>query len=107
MTAHPYFKPMEVPMPHHTSRHPLRVIACASIFVIFSLALAACGGTSNTPSSQVTQTPRIQSGGNISVGLNADVVTLDPLKSSALVDRQVMLNLYDTLVKVDAQNAIV
>jgi|SRR5713226_132296 len=45
--------------------------------------------------------------GKIDVGLDSDAVTLDPLKSSAFVDRQVMLNLYDTLVRLDEHNAIV
>jgi peptide/nickel transport system substrate-binding protein len=72
----------------------------AIIFFILTLILTACGGGT-------TQQPQSKSGGNISVGLNSDVVTLDPLKSSALVDRQVMLNIYDTLVSVDAQNTIV
>jgi len=63
--------------------------------------LAGCGGGSPSPNTQS------KTGGNISVGLNADAVTLDPLKSSALVDRQVMLNIYDTLVKVNQQNSVV
>lgn len=71
----------------------------ALIFLMLATILAACGGGSPSPSTQS------KTGGNISVGLNADVVTLDPLKSSALVDRQVMLNIYDTLVKVNSQNA--
>jgi peptide/nickel transport system substrate-binding protein len=70
------------------------VLTCLSLF------LSACGGSS-------PQSSQPKTGGNISVGLGADVVTLDPLKSTALVDRQVMLNLYDTLVKVNAQNNIV
>jgi peptide/nickel transport system substrate-binding protein len=63
--------------------------------------LAGCGSStaSGKPNGPVT-------GGTINVGLNSDAVTLDPLKSSALVDRQVMLNMYDTLVRVDAQNNV-
>jgi len=85
----------------------LRNIQTKKIFVslvLIPLALAtilsACGGGSPSPTQSKT-------GGNISVGLMSDAVTLDPLKSSALVDRQVMLNIYDTLVKVNAQNALV
>src|SRR6266487_1083223 len=81
----------------HRRRRPA---AFVMILFIIPLILAACGGGNNTQ-------PQSKSGGNISVGLNADVVTLDPLKSTALVDRQVMLNIYDTLVKVDPQNNIV
>jgi peptide/nickel transport system substrate-binding protein len=79
----------------------------ASLSVIFALAtvLVACGGggSTTTPGSSTSK-----SGGNISVGLNTtSVVTLDPTKSTALVDRQVMLNMYDTLVAINAQNQVV
>ncbi len=62
--------------------------------------LAACGGSTTTPNQS-------KFGGNIKVGLDADVTTLDPLQSSSLYDRQVMLNIYDTLVRLDANNTIV
>ncbi len=71
------------------------------VSVLLALLLVACGGSANQTSTTTTK-----KGGNISVGLDSDVVTLDPLNSSALVDRQVMLNIYDTLVKINAQNAI-
>lgn len=76
-------------------------VVCARFAIIFIIiVLAACGGgpTTSTPS---------KNGGNIVVGLDSDVVTLDPLKSSALVDREAMLNIYDTLVKVNQQNVVV
>ncbi|HEU5437942.1 MAG TPA: ABC transporter substrate-binding protein [Ktedonobacterales bacterium] len=63
------------------------------------LLLAGCGGTGNGTSASGPKT-----GGTLTVGLDSDVVTLDPLKSSALVDREVMLNIYDTLVRVDDKN---
>jgi peptide/nickel transport system substrate-binding protein len=65
---------------------------------MLALSLAACGGTSSTTG--------VKAGGTLNVGLDSDVVRLDPVKSTALVDRQVMLNMYDTLVRVDAQNKI-
>ncbi len=70
------------------------------IFIVLTVALTACGGgtQSNTTTSKYK--------GDISVGVDSDIVTLDPLKSSALVDRQVMLNIYDTLVRVDEHNAV-
>src|SRR5579872_791868 len=86
----------------HMVRSPQRKLfaAFSGIFVVLALILAACGGGSSptTTSSKYT--------GNISVGVDSDIVTLDPLKSTALVDRQVMLNIYDTLVRVDEHNAI-
>src|SRR5579884_3850771 len=70
------------------------------ILVIMVTVLAACsGGSAQTTSSKYS--------GNISVGLDADVVTLDPLHSSLFVDRQVMLNIYDTLVKINEQDVVV
>jgi len=68
---------------------------------VLLVALAGCGGTSGSGGSNAPV-----SGGTLNVGLTSDVVTLDPLKSSALVDRQVMLNLYDTLVRIDEKNTV-
>ncbi len=75
-------------------------IPLSCLLIIMALILAACGGggQSNNTSSKYN--------GNISVGVDSDIVTLDPLKSTALVDRQVMLNIYDTLVRVDEHNNI-
>lgn len=75
---------------------PLVVSLCLVIM------LAACGGGNTTPTTSTSKY-----GGNIKVGLDADVTTLDPLKSTSLYDRQVMLNIYDTLVRLDANNSIV
>jgi peptide/nickel transport system substrate-binding protein len=80
----------------------IRHARISTIFLIFAVMLVACGGQA----SQTTGSTQSKAGGNISVGLDSDVVTLDPLKSSALVDRQVMLNIYDTLVKISPQNTI-
>ncbi len=85
---------------HFTRRARTLSASLPILFIALIMILAACGGGSPavTPSKY---------GGKIKAGLGADVVTLDPIKSTALVDRQVMLNLYDTLVKVDQQNNIV
>ena len=77
-------------------RKPLLSLISAGML---ALTLAACGGTTSTPGGSKT-------GGTLNVGLDSDVVRLDPVKSTALVDRQVMLNIYDTLVRVDSQNKI-
>jgi peptide/nickel transport system substrate-binding protein len=71
------------------------------IFLILAVVLVACGGSTSNNTNTSTKY-----NGNISVGVDSDIVTLDPLKSSALVDRQVMLNIYDTLVRVDEHNAV-
>jgi peptide/nickel transport system substrate-binding protein len=99
---------MNGPLTHAISSPLARVNIPRSSTLLFTFALicmlmlAACGGEANQPNAPTTA----KVGGDISVGLNADVVTLDPLKSTALVDRQVMLNLYDTLVKISPQNTI-
>src|SRR5450755_1046909 len=78
---------------------PQKSCAALSVILIVLVAvLAACGGGTTSNTSKYN--------GNISVGVDSDIVTLDPLKSTALVDRQVMLNMYDTLVRVDEHNAI-
>jgi peptide/nickel transport system substrate-binding protein len=58
---------------------------------------SACGSGGNTTTTK---------GGALRVGLAADLSTLDPLKSSSFYDRQVMLNIYDTLVRVDEKNSV-
>jgi len=46
-------------------------------------------------------------GGTIKAEINSDVANLDPLASSLLVDRQVLYNIYDSLVAVDRNQQIV
>ena len=77
-----------------------RLRALPLISVVLLIVLAACGGSAPT-------TPQSKVGGTLNVGLVSDPVTLDPLQSSSLYDRQIMLNIYDTLVRVDQNNKIV
>src|SRR5579862_9404168 len=90
---------------HILSSVPRRatLVPLAILSLLFIVIVTACGGGSTAP----TTTTASKSGGNISVGLAADVITFDPVKSSSLYDRQVMLNIYDTLVRLDEHNAIV
>jgi len=44
--------------------------------------------------------------GTLSIGLSADPPKLDPSLSSALVDRQVMINIYNTLFQLNAKNQL-
>lgn len=48
-----------------------------------------------------TQASQVKMGGSLRVALNADVSKLDPLLSTALVERQVFHNMFDTLVSID------
>jgi peptide/nickel transport system substrate-binding protein len=92
---------------HHTLERMSRqmymrksLLSGTVLFLIATFLLTACGGGSS--SSQTNQ-----SGGNLNVGLASDAVTLDPLQSSALYDRQIMINMYDTLVQINSQGTIV
>ncbi len=64
--------------------------------IVLALFFSACGQGN----------PSTTKGGSLKVGLAADLSTLDPLKSSSFYDRQVMLNIYDTLVRVDEKNNV-
>ena len=73
--------------------------------VAFSLVLlAACGGSAAPgPAAGSSANPAAQAGtpkagGTIRVGLDSELANLDPMKSALVVDRQVMYNLYDSLV---------
>ena len=77
---------------------PARLLLGLAMVLVFTL--AACGGSGGNGQSGPAR------GGTLNVGLDSDVVTLDPLKSSALVDREAMLNMYDTLVRIDAKNVV-
>lgn len=92
--------------PVSPARGGSRVFALSRLFGVVCVALlvlAGCGGSGGS-SSATSGGPK--TGGTLNVGLDSDVVTLDPLKSSALVDREVMLNIYDTLVRVDEKNNV-
>ncbi|HST89288.1 MAG TPA: ABC transporter substrate-binding protein [Ktedonobacterales bacterium] len=90
--------------PVSPARGGSRVFALSRLFGVVCVALlvlAGCGGGGSSATSGGPKT-----GGALTVGLDSDVVTLDPLKSTALVDREVMLNIYDTLVRVDDKNNV-
>jgi peptide/nickel transport system substrate-binding protein len=61
--------------------------------------LAACAGASGGTTS-VTGSPK--AGGTLRVALESELRTLDPLKSSQRVERQVYYNMYDSLLTIDA-----
>lgn len=62
-----------------------KLFAIVSVIILFTTVLVACGGSSPATPSKYN--------GKIGVGLDSDAVTLDPLKSSAFVDRQVIESL--------------
>lgn len=82
----------------------------------FSSLLAACGGATNMPTTTTGGagggTPAAsggtpKKGGSIKAGLDSDIANLDPMRSSLLVDRQVLYNLYDSLVAIDTNLKII
>jgi peptide/nickel transport system substrate-binding protein len=84
-------------------------VAGAAVMVLMAMGtLTACGsGGGNTSTSSKSATPATTNSGTLYIGLDADPPTLDPNLSSALVDRQVMANIYDTLFALTPDGKIV
>lgn len=79
-----------------------RLLALTASSLIGMAALAGCGGTSvASPPSHSSK-----AGGSITVGVSSDFVTLSPAMSSALIDRQAFINIFDPLVKLSPKMAI-
>lgn len=91
----------------------IRSIATAVAVLVSVGALTACGTSSssgnstNAANGSTSNTASIGTNSStLNIGLDADPTTLDPCFSSALVDRQVMMNIYDTLFKLTPDNKI-
>ncbi len=67
-------------------------------------ALAGCGSTAKPVATGGTSGPKV--GGTLNVGINSDFVTLNPAMSSALIDRQAYINIFDPLLKLSPQMTI-
>lgn len=79
--------------------------AMVAIAMVASMGfLTACGQSTNT--SNAGAAPTTAAPTTLNVGLSADPPKLDPSLSSALVDRQVMVNIYDTLFQLASDNSI-
>src|SRR5689334_20747584 len=72
-------------------------------FATFALAVAST--LLLLSSSQAADEPK--KGGSLSLSLETDVATLDPLGISSINDRQAAIILYDTLLDIDAKGQIV
>ncbi|MEO8745132.1 MAG: ABC transporter substrate-binding protein [Candidatus Dormiibacterota bacterium] len=66
------------------------------------LLMAACGGGGGGGSQSAT----LQRGGTATIALESELRTLDPMDSSALVEREVFYNMYDSLFTIDPSLAI-
>lgn len=75
----------------------MRRVAVAVVCLIFA---AACGqGGGNQGSSSGTP----KQGGTVTVALESELRTLDPLDSGLLVEREVFYNMYDSLFTIDTK----
>lgn len=79
------------------------VLTAAVLIALGSL--TACGSGSTASGNNAATSSG--STGVLNIGLEADPPTLDPALSSALVDRQVMANIYDTLFALSPDGKIV
>jgi peptide/nickel transport system substrate-binding protein len=70
----------------------------ALVFVSVLL-VAACGGGGGGGTGNSSGSP--QRGGTVTIALESELHTLDPLNSSLLVEREVFYNLYDSLFTID------
>jgi len=62
---------------------------------------------SGTTATQATSAGAPKKGGAIKAELDSDIANLDPMPSSLLVDRQVLYNIYDSLVAIDKDLKII
>jgi len=111
----------------------LRSVAATGATTALSALLAACGSSSAPtatpkvaaiPVTGATTAPAIatgaapaatqspsagapKKGGTIKAEINSDVANLEPMPSTLLVDRQVLYNLYDSLVAIDKDLKII
>jgi len=75
-----------------------------AVAILSALVLGACGGGPSPGAGQDSGTPK--SGGTLKVALESELRTLDPLRSSQLVERAVYYNMYESLVAIDAKLTI-
>jgi len=76
----------------------------------FAILLAACtggqqpaGGGSPSPSSAA----KAAYGGTLTFSINSDITDMDPLRSGLFVDRNLMYQMYDSLVRVNPKGEII
>jgi peptide/nickel transport system substrate-binding protein len=68
-------------------------------------AATTAGSATTAPAASSAGTPK--KGGAIKAELDSDIANLDPMPSSLLVDRQVLYNIYDSLVAIDKDLKII
>jgi peptide/nickel transport system substrate-binding protein len=68
---------------------------------------SAASAASGTTATQAPSAGTPKKGGTIKAELDSDIANLDPMPSSLLVDRQVLYNIYDSLVAIDKELKII
>jgi peptide/nickel transport system substrate-binding protein len=86
----------------HLRRLTRSCFAVLGLFGLLALALAGCGGGGSS-SGNSNQPVR---GGTLAASLSSEPKTMDPINSGLFVDREVQLNMNDTLVTLDANGKI-
>ncbi len=69
------------------------------IIVSAALLLAAAAGCGASATTHRAAASGPRHGGTLTVGIDSDLVTLNPAMSSALIDRQAFINIFDPLLK--------
>lgn len=72
---------------------------------VLLVAVAGCGSTTAKTGTPPAVTGS-KLGGTLNVGIDSDFVTLSPAMSSALIDRQAFINIFDPLLKLTPSMAI-
>lgn len=73
------------------------VTVASSTFLLAALIGPGVSAASRVPA--VHKVTKAHYGGTLNVGINSDFVTLNPAMSSALIDRQAFINIFDPLLK--------
>src|SRR5256885_658592 len=76
-----------------------------------SAATASGGATAAAPTTAATQAASAgaaKKGGTLKAGLSgSDILSLDPMTSGAIIDREIYYNIYDSLVAIDLNAQII
>jgi peptide/nickel transport system substrate-binding protein len=83
-----------------------------TILTVLALVTGACAGappTSTTGGATAAPTAEAKpvTGGTLTFSINSDITDMDPLRSRLFVDRNLMYQMYDSLVRIDAKGTII
>jgi peptide/nickel transport system substrate-binding protein len=83
-----------------------------AFLTLVSLIMAACGaaapsGAAPTGPAAPAAAVKPVAGGTLTFSINADITDMDPMRSRLFVDRNLMYQMYDSLVRIDAKGTII